>query len=162
MTHSVASPLLWAHVKPCYVLENRVGHKQHLSLSSPIANGKLHVLQDVFHLYAFALCLQIFIHIPYFVKVATFEHTTSDIVHKIVDIGCYAAPIGVPTIMMMAGRIGYHRLARHKISLMFPKSLKVGALADVVCFDKTGTLTHSAVCLDISPPAAKFICIFVS
>ena len=122
----------------------------------------MHVLQDVFHLYAFALCLQIFIHIPYFIKAATFKQTPLDVVHKLLDICCYAAPIGVPTIMMMAGRIGYHRLARHKISLMFPKSLKVGALADVVCFDKTGTLTHSAVCLSISLPAAKFICMFVS
>ena len=115
------------------------------------------MLQDIFQLYAFALCLQILIHIPYFVKVATFSHTTLDVVHKILDIWCYAAPIGVPTIMMMAGRIGYHRLARHKISLMFPKSLKIGALADVVCFDKTGTLTLSAVCLQMSLPAAKFI-----
>lgn len=151
-----------AHVNSCHVLENRVSHKQHVWLSSPIADGKLHVLQDVFHLYAFALCLQILIHIPYFIKVAAFEHTTSDVVHKILDICCYAAPIGVPTILMMAGRVGHHRLAKHKISLMFPKSLKVGALADVVCFDKTGTLTHSAVCLTVLLPAAKLICMFVS
>ncbi|DBA94074.1 TPA: hypothetical protein ACH3X1_001722 [Trebouxia sp. C0004] len=101
-------------------------------------------LADVFHLYAFALCLQILIHIPYFIKAATFRHTTLDVVQKILDTCCYAAPIGVPTIMLMAGQIGHHRLARHKIALMFAESLKLGALADVVCFDKTGTLTHSA------------------
>jgi len=144
-----------------FALENNLGHKQHVCLSPPVANGKLHVLQDVFHLYAFALCLQIFIHIPYFIKVATFRQTTSDVVRKILDVCCYAAPIGVPTIMMMTGRIGHYRLARHKISLMFPESLKVGALADVVCFDKTGTLTHSAVYLSILLPAAKFVCMFV-
>jgi P-type E1-E2 ATPase len=128
-----------------------------------IANGRLPVLQDVFHLYAFALCLQIFIHIPYFIKAATFKQTPLDVVHKLLDICCYAAPIGVPTVMLMTGRIGYHRLAKHKISLMFPESLKFGALADVVCFDKTGTLTHSAVRLSTqSSPAAKVICMSVN
>ncbi|KAL0030049.1 hypothetical protein WJX79_003470 [Trebouxia sp. C0005] len=99
---------------------------------------------DVLHLYAFAFCLQIFIHIPYFVKAATFKQTPSDVVHKILDLCCYSAPVGVPTIMLMTGRIGYQRLAKHKISLMFPGALKAGALADVVCFDKTGTLTRTA------------------
>ncbi|KAL0048212.1 hypothetical protein WJX82_010068 [Trebouxia sp. C0006] len=100
-------------------------------------------LADVFHLYAFALVLQIFIHIPYFAKAAAFKQTPDDVLRKIIDIMLYAVPVGVPTVMLLIGRIAYQRLAKEKIALMFPESLKVGALADVVCFDKTGTLTHS-------------------
>ncbi len=111
------------------------------------------MLQDVFRLYAFALCLQILIHIPYFAKAATFKQTPHDILRKIIDIILYAVPVGVPTVMLLIGRIAYQRLAKEKIAVMFPESLKVGALADIVCFDKTGTLTHSRVSLnwDVTP-----------
>lgn len=71
-----------------------------------------------------------------------------NVVRKVLDIGLYAAPVGVPTILMVTGRVGYRRLASEKIALMFPESLRVGALADVVCFDKTGTLTYSVVGAD--------------
>jgi len=98
------------------------------------------VLQDVFHLYAFALVLQILIHIAYFAKAAAFKQTPHEVLRKIIDIILYAVPVGVPTVMLLIGRIAYQRLAKEKIALMFPESLKVGALADVVCFDKTGTL----------------------
>ncbi|DBA94075.1 TPA: hypothetical protein ACH3X1_001723 [Trebouxia sp. C0004] len=100
-------------------------------------------LADVFHLYAFALVLQILIHIPYFAKAATFQQTPHDVLRKIIDMILYAVPVGVPTVMLLIGRIAYQRLAKERIALTFPESLKVGALADVVCFDKTGTLTHS-------------------
>jgi len=111
------------------------------------------VLQDVFHLYAFALVLQILIHIAYFAKAATFKQTPDDVLRKVIDIILYAVPVGVPTVMLLIGRIAYQRLTKEKIALMFPESLKVGALADVVCFDKTGTLTHSMVSLncDVTP-----------
>jgi len=66
-------------------------------------------------------------------------------VFKLADILLLAAPVGVPTVMLLIGRVGYRRLARENIALMFPEALKVGALADIVCFDKTGTLTHSVV-----------------
>ncbi|KAL0030094.1 hypothetical protein WJX79_006699 [Trebouxia sp. C0005] len=100
-------------------------------------------LADVFHLYAFALVVQILVHIPYFARAATFKQTPHDVLRKIIDIILYAVPVGVPTVMLLIGRVAYQRLAKEKIALMFPESLKVGALADVVCFDKTGTLTHS-------------------
>lgn len=64
---------------------------------------------------------------------------------KLADILLLAAPVGVPTVMLLIGRVGYTRLARENIALMFPEALKVGALADIVCFDKTGILTHSVV-----------------
>lgn len=93
--------------------------------------------------------MQIIIHIPYFVRAATtFKQGPVDVVRKVLDIGLYAAPVGLPTIMMVTGRVGYQRLARERIALMFPESLRIGALADVVCFDKTGTLTHSVVGAD--------------
>lgn len=111
------------------------------------------MLQDVFHLYAFALVVQILVHIPYFARAATFKQTPHDVLRKIIDIILYAVPVGVPTVMLLIGRVAYQRLAKEKIALMFPESLKVGALADVVCFDKTGTLTHSMVSLncDVTP-----------
>ena len=57
----------------------------------------------------------------------------------------YSAPPGLPTVMVVIGRVGWHRLQKQKISLMFPEALGKGACADVVAFDKTGTLTHSTV-----------------
>jgi P-type E1-E2 ATPase len=116
------------------------------------------VLQDVFHLYAFAFGLQILIHIPYFAKAATFAQTPHDILRKIIDMILYAVPVGVPTVMLLIGRIAYQRLAKEKIALMFPESLKVGAIADVVCFDKTGTLTHSVVSLNCDVTPDLLIC----
>ena len=96
-------------------------------------------------MYAFALCLQLLIHIPYFVKAATFKQTSSQVVHRLLDILTYAAPVGTPTVFMLMGRIGYTRMAREKMDLKFPEVMQLGGMADVVCFDKTGTLTHSAV-----------------
>ena len=64
---------------------------------------------------------------------------------KFLDILLYAAPVAIPSVMMMTGQIGHARLARDKISLKFPEALEIGGLSDVVCFDKTGTLTHSVV-----------------
>lgn len=102
-------------------------------------------MQDTFRLYAFALCIQLLIHVPYFLKATTFKQTPGDVVFKLADILLLAAPVGVPTVMLLIGRVGYRRLARENIALMFPEALKVGALADIVCFDKTGILTHSVV-----------------
>ena len=117
-------------------------------------------LQDTFALYAFALCLQVLIHIPYFVKASAFQHTPADVAFKLLDILLLAAPVGAPTILLLIIGIGYMRLARERINLLFPEALKVGALTDVVCFDKTGTLTHTAVshlqlavCLLMSVPS---------
>ena len=116
------------------------------------------MLQDVFHLYAFALILQILIHIPYFTKAATFKQTPHDVLRKIIDIILYAVPVSVPTVMLLIGRVAYQRLAKERIALMFPESLKVGALADVVCFDKTGTLTHSVVSINWGVTPRLLIC----
>ena len=96
-------------------------------------------------MYAFALCLQLLIHIPYFVKAAAFKQTGAEVVRKLLDILTYAAPVGTPTIFMMIGRIGEVRLARGNMRLKFPDAMQLGGMADVVCFDKTGTLTHSVV-----------------
>ena len=103
------------------------------------------VLQDMFLLYAFALCLHVIIHIPYFIKAAAFKQTGIQAVHKLLDILVSAAPVGTPTIFMLTGLIGYVRLARVNMDLKFPEVMQLGGMADIVCFDKTGTLTHSAV-----------------
>ena len=103
------------------------------------------VLQDMFYLYAFAVFLQLLIHIPYFIKAATFKQTGSQVVHRLLDILTYAAPVGIPTVFMTIGRIGYVRMAKDNLDLKFPEAMQLGGMADVVCFDKTGTLTHSVV-----------------
>ena len=99
----------------------------------------------MFRLYAFALCLQLLIHIPYFIKAATFKQTGSQVVLRLLDILTYAAPVGTPTVFLLIGRIGYTRMAKQNMDLKFPEVMQLGGMADVVCFDKTGTLTHSAV-----------------
>ena len=57
----------------------------------------------------------------------------------------YSAPPGLPTVMVLIGRIGNSRLRKERMELTFPEALHKGACADVVAFDKTGTLTHSTV-----------------
>lgn len=103
------------------------------------------VLQDMFCLYAFAFFLQLLIHIPYFIKAATFKQTSVQVVHRLLDILIYAAPVGTPTIFMLIGRLGHVRMATANLDLKFPEAMQLGCMTDVVCFDKTGTLTHSAV-----------------
>ena len=57
----------------------------------------------------------------------------------------YAAPPGVPLLMVLVATVGKWRLRKEKMTLNFDKAMTNGACADVVAFDKTGTLTHSAV-----------------
>ena len=99
----------------------------------------------MFRLYAFAFFLQLLIHVPYFTKAATFEQTGRQVMHKLLDILTYAAPVGTPTILLLMGRIGYIRMATANLDLKVPEAMQLGCMTDVVCFDKTGTLTHSAV-----------------
>lgn len=103
------------------------------------------MLQDMFRLYAFAFFLQLLIHIPYFIKAASFKQTGRQVMHKLLIIFTYAAPIGTPTILMLIGRIGSIRMATANLDLKIPEAMQLGCMTDVVCFDKTGTLTHSAV-----------------
>ena len=103
------------------------------------------MLQDMFRLYAFAFFLQLLIHIPYFIKAATFNQTSSQVVHRLLDILTYAAPVGTPTIFIIIGRVAYVRMAKDKLDLKFAQAMQLGGMADVVCFDKTGTLTHAVV-----------------
>ena len=57
----------------------------------------------------------------------------------------YAAPPGVPLMMVLHGTVGRWRLRKERMTLNFNEALTDGACAGVVAFDKTGTLTHSAV-----------------
>ena len=61
------------------------------------------------------------------------------------DLVTYAAPIMLPTVMLLLVAVAGMRLGSAGIMLMFPEAFKCGAAVDVVCFDKTGTLTQSAV-----------------
>ena len=88
----------------------------------------------MFRLYAFAFFLQLLIHIPYFIKAAT---TGSQVVHRLLDILTYAAPVGTPTILILIGRLSEARLAKQNMDLKFPEAMQLGGMADVVCFDKT-------------------------
>ena len=57
----------------------------------------------------------------------------------------YAAPPGLPLMMVLTGTVGRWRLRKEHMTLNFNEALTDGACADVVAFDKTGTLTRSAV-----------------
>jgi P-type E1-E2 ATPase len=104
-----------------------------------------HLLQDVIRLYLFALVLQFFILIPYIVKAPQRHQTAKDVILYLLDTVTYAAPPGLPTVLLLVGIIAGGRLKRDGLLLMFPEILKRGAAVDVVCFDKTGTLTQSTV-----------------
>lgn len=101
--------------------------------------------QDVLKLYAFALCLNLIILIPYAVKASHFHQSATDVLLRLADLLVHAAPPGLPAIMLFCGASGKFRLARKGINLVFPEVLKLSAQTTVACFDKTGTLTGSTV-----------------
>ena len=102
-------------------------------------------MQDVVMLYAFALLLQLLLLIPYLLKAHERSQTPWDVGMRLLDTLTYAAPPGLPSVMLLVGVVARWRLKRSGILLMFPEVLKRGAAIDCVCFDKTGTLTHSTV-----------------
>lgn len=96
-------------------------------------------------LYSFALVLQMLLLIPYFITAPHYSQTAHDVMIRLLDTLSYAAPPGLPSVLLLVGAVAQSRLKKEGLQLMFPESLKRGADIDVVCFDKTGTLTHSAV-----------------
>ena len=102
-------------------------------------------VQDMFRLYLFALALQICLLIPYMLKARARRQTGLEVACTVLDTLTFAAPPGLPSLMLLVGIVASQRLKKDSLQLMFPEILKRGAAVDVVCFDKTGTLTHSAV-----------------
>ena len=96
-------------------------------------------------LYAFSLCMQLVILVPYLVKAAHYKQSAGSIALRVLDSLVHAAPPGVTTVMLFCGGAGKVRLSKRGINLVFPEALKLGADTDTVCFDKTGTLTDSLV-----------------
>ena len=67
------------------------------------------------------------------------------IVWRLMDSLVFAAPPGLPLVLLVIGSAARSHLKKIGLILMFPEIIKRGAALDVVCFDKTGTLTHSTV-----------------
>lgn len=107
------------------------------------------VLQDIFLLYLFALAVHMVILAPYDIMAKARHETVRGAVTRVINILTYAAPPGVPTIMVTNGIIARQRLAQEGMTLMYPEYLEFAADLDMICFDKTGTLTRRSV----SPPA---------
>ena len=106
---------------------------------------KLILLQDILRLYLFALVLHLIIQIPWLITAIRRQVSWSYAIREILNIFVYAAPPGLPTIMMCNGIITRWRLAKDGLTLMYPECLRLGAELEVACFDKTGTLTHRNV-----------------
>lgn len=102
-------------------------------------------LQDIGLLYLFALVLQCLILIPYLVKLSAHHQDLKHIIWRLVDLLMYAAPPGLPLVLLVIGAAAASHLKKDGLTLMFPEIIKRGAVVDVMCFDKTGTLTHSSV-----------------
>lgn len=83
--------------------------------------------------------------LPYDIMAEIRHETTRGAVLKVLNIVIYAAPPGVPTIMVTNGIIARRRLGHEGITLMYPEYLVTAADLDMVCFDKTGTLTRRSV-----------------
>ena len=102
-------------------------------------------MQDIGYLYLFALVLQCVILIPYVVKAPEHKPSAADVIYRLLDLVTFAAPPGLPLVLLLLGAICRSRLKKKGLLLLFPEVVKRGAAVDVVCFDKTGTLTNSAV-----------------
>jgi len=102
-------------------------------------------LQDIARLYLFALLLQCFIFIPYIIKAPQHGQDAKQVVWQLLDLVIYAAPPGLPLLLMLIGAVARSVLLKDGLMLLFPEIIKRRAAVDVVCFDKTGTLTDSLV-----------------
>ncbi len=102
-------------------------------------------LQDIACLYLFALVLQCFLFIPYIIKAPQYGQDAKQVVWQLLDLVIYAAPPGLPLLLMLVGAVARNVLLKDGLMLLFPEIIKRGAAVDVVCFDKTGTLTDSLV-----------------
>ncbi|KAL3131606.1 hypothetical protein ABBQ38_007903 [Trebouxia sp. C0009 RCD-2024] len=98
---------------------------------------------DVLRLYAFSVCLQLLLLIPYLAKARQFEQSSKAAVHKALDLLVHAASPAIPALMLLCGFTISFRLKRQGIRLLFMEVIKLAADTEVVCFDKTGTLTGS-------------------
>lgn len=101
-------------------------------------------------LYLFALALQVCILIPCLIKLPEHHQDTKQLVWRLLDTVVFAAPLGLPLMLLLVGVVARSLLKRKGVLLLFPEIIKRGAAVDVVCFDKTGTLTDSTVSLCIS------------
>ena len=110
-------------------------------------------VQDVVRLYCFALMIQLLLLVPYLLKAHERSQSAHEVILKLCDTLTFAAPPGLPSLLMLVGFVARRRSKKDGLQLMFPEILKRGAACDVVCFDKTGTLTHSAV----SAPGTSFL-----
>ena len=59
--------------------------------------------------------------------------------------GIYAAPPGIPLLVLLIGAVARLILKKDGIQLLFPEIVARGAAINIVCFDKTGTLTENTV-----------------
>ncbi|DBA94899.1 TPA: hypothetical protein ACH3X1_002432 [Trebouxia sp. C0004] len=101
------------------------------------------VVADIARLYLFALVLQCFIFIPYIIKAPRHGQDAKQVLWQLLDLVIYAAPPGLPLLLMLIGAVARSILLKDGLMLLFPEIIKRGAAVDVVCFDKTGTLTDS-------------------
>ena len=102
-------------------------------------------MQDIYQLYLFALVVHLVILIPYYIMADHHRQTGRGVVKKILDLALYAAPPGIPTLMIANGVIGSMMLAKEGLTLIYPEYLQHAADLSIACFDKTGTLTHRSV-----------------
>lgn len=102
-------------------------------------------LQDIGLLYLAAFVIQCFILIPYLMKLSDHHQDVTHIVWRLLDMIIYAAPPGLPLILIVIGIAARSHLKKDGLTLLFPEMIKHAAEIDVVCFDKTGTLTHTSV-----------------
>ena len=115
----------------------------------------IHTLQDALQLYFSALVLQLLILVPYMIKASQHHQTAKDVILRLLDTVTYAAPPGLPALMLLIGLVARSRLKRQGVLLMFPHIISAGAAVDVVCFDKTGTLTCSTVSGALKLPCVR-------
>ena len=108
-------------------------------------------------LYLFALALQVCILIPYLIKLPEHHQDTKQLVWRLLDTVVFAAPLGLPLMLLLVGVVARSLLKRKGVLLLFPEIIKRGAAVDVVCFDKTGTLTDSTVSLCISASGQRCV-----
>lgn len=90
--------------------------------------------------------LQCLIFIPYMIKAPEHEQDAKQVIWRLMDLVIFAAPPGLPLVLMLVGAVARDLLLKKDgLLLLSPQILKQGADVDVVCFDKTGTLTDSLV-----------------
>jgi len=104
-------------------------------------------VQDVVRLYCFALIIQLLLLVPYLLKAHERAQSAHEVILKLCDTLTFAAPPGLPSLLMLVGFVARGRSKKDGLQLMYPEILKRGAATWSVLTRQAPSLAARSVLL---------------